>query len=69
MVCETCGKGCYLKSRGVCGITAVTLSISVASFFLMQHISKGRKMILGLLTSKVYVNCRTICKFSEMLSE
>jgi hypothetical protein len=34
------------------------------------HLKKqGRKMILGILISKVYVNWRIVCKFSEMLSE
>ena len=42
MVCETCVEGCYLKSHGVCGISAVTLSISVPLFFLLQHISKSK---------------------------
>jgi len=46
------------------------VNISRLIFPSTAHLKKqGRKMILGLLISKGYINWRTVCKFSEMLSE
>ena len=46
------------------------VNISSLIFPSTAHLKKqGRKMILGLIISKVYVNWRIVCKFSEKLSQ
>jgi hypothetical protein len=57
-------------TRSLWNYRSYIVNISSLIFPSAAHPKKqGRKMILGLLTSKVYVNCTTVCKFSEMLLE
>jgi hypothetical protein len=56
--------------RSLWNYCSYIVNISSLIFLSAAHLKKrGRKMILGLRISKVYVNCKIVCKFSEMLSK